>query len=124
VRRLGERGALRVGLAAGALGFAIYGVAPTPLAYWMGLPVFALTGLIQPGGVMGLMTRKVEGNEQGQLLGATSSIMGVTGLIGPGLFTTVFAWSIADAHMPGIAVLLAAVFMVAALAVTAKVGEA
>ncbi|MDB4927713.1 MAG: major facilitator superfamily transporter [Myxococcaceae bacterium] len=123
VRRLGERGALRVGLAAGALGFAIYGFAPTPLAYWMGLPVFALTGLIQPG-VMGLMTRKVEGNEQGQLQGATSSIMGVTGLIGPGLFTTVFAWSIADAHMPGIAVLLAAVFMVAALAVTAKVGEA
>lgn len=123
VRRLGERGALRVGLAAGALGFAIYGFAPTPLAYWMGLPVFALTGLIQPG-VMGLMTRKVEGNEQGQLQGATSSIMGVTGLIGPGLFTTVFAWSIADAHMPGIAVLLAAVFMVAALAVTAKVREA
>ncbi len=123
VRRLGERGALRVGLAAGALGFAIYGFAPTPLAYWMGLPVFALTGLIQPG-VMGLMTRKVEGNEQGQLQGATSSIMGVTGLIGPGLFTTVFAWSIADAHMPGIAVLLAAVFMVAALAVTAKVGVA
>jgi DHA1 family tetracycline resistance protein-like MFS transporter len=126
VRRFGERGALRIGLAAGALGFAIYGLAPTPLGYWLGLPVFALTGLIQPG-VMGLMTRRVASDEQGQLQGASSSLMGVTGLIGPGLFTSVFAWSIADAHalhMPGIAVLLAAGFMAAALAVTTRIGPA
>ena len=125
VRRLGERGALRVGLAAGALGFAVYGLAPTALVYWLGLPVFALTGLIQPG-VMGLMTRRVGSGEQGQLQGASSSIMGVTGLIGPGLFTSVFAWSVGGPHarhMPGIAVLLAALFMLGALAVTARVRE-
>jgi DHA1 family tetracycline resistance protein-like MFS transporter len=77
--------------------------------------------------VMGLMTRRVASDEQGQLQGASSSLMGVTGLIGPGLFTSVFAWSIADAHalhMPGIAVLLAAGFMAAALAVTTRIGPA
>jgi MFS transporter, DHA1 family, tetracycline resistance protein len=120
VKRLGERGALRLGLAMGALGFLIYGLASTSTLYWLGVPFFALTGFIQPG-VQGLMTRRVDRSEQGQLQGASSSIMGVTGLIGPGLFTSVFAWSIADAHalhMPGLAVILAAVFMLAGFAVT------
>ena len=103
----------------------MYGRAPTALVYWLGLPVFALTGLIQPG-VMGLMTRRVGSGEQGQIQGASSSIMGVTGLIGPGLFTSVLAWSVGGPHarhMPGIAVLLAALFMLCALAVTARVRE-
>lgn len=123
VKRLGERGALRVGLLAGAAGFAIYGLAPTPTVYWLGLPVFALSGLIQPG-VQGLMTRKVSRSEQGQLQGASSSIMGVTGLIGPGLFTTVFAWSVRDEHarhMPGIAVLMASALLLVGLAVTTRI---
>lgn len=120
VQRFGERGALRIGLAAGALGFAVYGLAPVSALYWVGLPIFAFTGFIQPG-AQGLMTRHVSPSEQGQLQGATSSLMGVTGLIGPGLFTSVFAWSVADGRttpMPGLAVLLAAVFMTAALTVT------
>jgi MFS transporter, DHA1 family, tetracycline resistance protein len=125
VKRFGERGALRIGLAAGAAGFAIYALAPTPMVYCMGLPVFALSGFIQPG-VQGLMTRRVGSGEQGQLQGASSSLMGVTGLIGPGLFTTVFAWSvdgIHGPHMPGTAVLLAAMFMLAGLAVTTLVRD-
>ena len=115
-----ERGALRLGLAAGALGFAIYALAPTATLYWVGLPFFALSGFIQPG-VQGLMTRRVGPSEQGRLQGASSSIQGVTGLIGPGLFTSVFAWSVDGrdgGHMPGIAVLVAAALLLAGLAVT------
>ncbi len=121
VLRLGERAALRLGLAAGAAGFTFYALAPTAKVYWLGLPVFALSGFIQPG-VQGLMTRLVGAREQGQLQGANSSIMGVTGLIGPGLFTSIFAWSVDRhhaQHMPGTAVLVAAALMLAALAVTA-----
>lgn len=121
VRRLGERGALRLGLAMGAAGFAIFGLATAPAVYWLGVPVFALSGFVQPG-AQGLMTRRVGPHEQGQLQGAGSSIMGVTGLVGPGLFTTVFAWSLGRG-MPGAAVLLAALFMLAGLAVTALVRE-
>jgi DHA1 family tetracycline resistance protein-like MFS transporter len=69
----------------------------------------------------------VASDEQGQLQGANSALMGVTGLIGPGLFTAVFAWSVGDPHalhMPGIAVLLAAGFMAAALAMTLRIGDA
>ena len=81
---------------------------------------FALSGFIQPG-VQGLMTRRVGPSEQGRLQGASSSIQGVTGLIGPGLFTSVFAWSVDGrdgGHMPGIAVLVAAALLLAGLAVT------
>lgn len=123
VKRLGERAALRVGLLSGAVGFAIYALAPTATTYWIGLPFFSLTGFIQPG-VMGLMTRRVKPTEQGQLQGASASVMGVTGLIGPGLFTSIFAWSVGDGraqHMPGTAVLVAAALMLMAFAVTMRV---
>jgi DHA1 family tetracycline resistance protein-like MFS transporter len=96
VKWLGERRTMLVGMAAGAVGFTIYGLAPTQEIYWTGL--------------QGLMTRRVAPHEQGQLQGANSSIAGLTGLIGPGLYTIVFAWSLrheATQHMPGLAVLLA-----------------
>lgn len=113
VKRLGERGAMLLGMFCGAVGFTIYGLAPTQEVYWIGMPVFALMGLVQPG-LQGLMTRRVAPHEQGQLQGANSSIAGLTGLIGPGLYTVIFAWSLrheATAHMPGLAVLLAGALM-------------
>ncbi len=125
VKRLGERSALRAGLVAGAAGFAVYGLAPTATIYWAGLPLFALTGFIQPG-VMGLMTRRVKATEQGQLQGANAAVMGVTGLIGPGLFTSIFAWSVEGGravHNPGTAVLVAAALMLAAFVVTLSVAK-
>ncbi len=123
VKRLGERSALRLGLLAGAAGFTVYGLAPTATIYWAGLPLFALTGFIQPG-VMGLMSRHVKPTEQGQLQGANAAVMGVTGLLGPGLFTSVFAWSVEGGravHNPGTTVLIAAALMLAAFAVTLAV---
>ena len=109
VKRVGERGALLIGMAAGAAGFTIYGLAPTEEIYWIGMPIFALMGLVQAS-IQGLMTRRVAAHEQGQLQGANSSIAGITGLIGPGLYTFVFAWSLrneATQHMPGLAILVA-----------------
>jgi DHA1 family tetracycline resistance protein-like MFS transporter len=123
VRYLGERGALLAGLAAGATGFAIYGLAPESAVFWTGIPVFAFMGLVQPG-AQALMTRLAGASEQGQLQGANSSIMGLTGILGPGLFTLVFAWSIrgGQAHaLPGLAVLIAAAMMAAALVLAARV---
>ncbi|MEX1112984.1 MAG: hypothetical protein WED32_00830 [Patescibacteria group bacterium] len=59
-------------------------------------------------------------HEQGRLQGANSSIMGLTGLVGPGLFTLTFAYFIGAGtrwHIPGASFLLAAVLMIVALAV-------
>src|SRR4029450_6753961 len=45
VQRLGERRALLLGLACGALGFFIYGAAPTGPLFWTGIPLIALWGV-------------------------------------------------------------------------------
>ena len=46
--RLGERRTLITGLLCGASGFAIYGLAPTPVLYCLGIPVMAFWGLPGP----------------------------------------------------------------------------
>ena len=116
VKAVGERGALLIGLFSGFAGFMIYALAPTGFLYLCGLPLFALTGLIQPG-LQGLMTRRVLPNEQGQLQGANSAMMGIASIIGPPLFLLPFAFAIrhdASLHLPGLPVLIAAALMLAA----------
>ncbi|MBL8670265.1 MAG: TCR/Tet family MFS transporter [Alphaproteobacteria bacterium] len=120
VARIGERRTLLVGLLCGTLGFAIYGLAPTGQIFWIGLPIMALWGLAGPA-AQGLMSARVAPDEQGRLQGALTSAASVTGLIGPGLFSFVFAFAIAGgAHlgMPGAPYLLAA----ASLALAAAIG--
>jgi DHA1 family tetracycline resistance protein-like MFS transporter len=110
VRTLGERIAMLLGLLCGVAGFAIYALAPTSLLFWCGLPVFAMIGLVQPTS-QALMSRRVPGNEQGRLQGAMSGIQSITGLIGPSLYTTVFAWAITSGkplNLPGLGILVAA----------------
>ncbi|MGH6931793.1 MAG: TCR/Tet family MFS transporter [Dongiaceae bacterium] len=115
---IGERWTLLFGLLFGAAGFAIYGLAESGLVFWIGVPVMSLWGLSSPA-AQAIMTRRVQPTEQGQLQGALSSIMGITGLIGPGLFTFAFAQFIgpeADWHLPGAPFLLAAALLIAAVA--------
>ena len=106
--KLGERRTLLTGLLCGATGFAIYGLAPTPFVYCLGIPVMAFWGLAGPS-AQGFMTRLVSASEQGQLQGAIASLTGIAGLIGPTLFTQTFALFIgphADWNLPGAPYLL------------------
>lgn len=118
VKRMGERNALLFGMVCGMAGFAIFALAPTTEMYWIGVPVFALWSFALPS-AMALMSRRVGPDEQGQLQGASSSIAGLMGLIGPGLFTGLFAWAVAN-DLPldgGESVLVAAALTGAGLAV-------
>jgi DHA1 family tetracycline resistance protein-like MFS transporter len=66
------------------------------------------------------MSRRVSSSEQGQLQGALASINGLTGLIGPALFTQSFAHSIGPSalwHLPGAPFLLASLMMLSAAAI-------
>jgi DHA1 family tetracycline resistance protein-like MFS transporter len=125
VARFGERRALFIGLICGGAGYAIYGLAPTGIAFLCALPIFAFMGLFGPA-AQGLMTRHVGPSEQGQLQGANSSVMGITGLIGPGLFTLTFASFIgphSDWRAPGAPFLLAALLMALALVLAWQVAS-
>jgi MFS transporter, DHA1 family, tetracycline resistance protein len=118
VRAFGERRALAIGLLAGTGGFVIYGLAASPLLFWSGIPLMAVWGLAGPAS-QALMTHHVAPSEQGRLQGALTSVRGLTGLIGPSLFSLTFAASIEPGgfHMPGAAYLLASALLLAALLV-------
>lgn len=125
VRRVGERNALLLGLAAGIVGFAWYGWADQGAIYLLAVPVFAFTGLIMPG-LQGLMTRRVAPHEQGQLQGANQSLMGIGSIVGPILFGEAFAWSLRhpSLHLPGLAVYLAAGILVLAFGLAVAIARA
>jgi MFS transporter, DHA1 family, tetracycline resistance protein len=126
VKNLGERRALMIGLLCGAGAFAVYGMATTGMGFWMGMPIGALMGLFQPS-AQGLMTRHVSASEQGQLQGANSSVMGITGLLGPGLFSLTFAHFIGSQtawHLPGAPYMLAATLLVLATFIAWRITSA
>lgn len=126
VARIGERGALLLGAAGGAAGFAWYGFAPTGGLYLVGVPIFALIGFLMPG-LQGLMTRRVAPHEQGQLQGANQSLQGIASMAGPAMFGLTFAWSIRHAatlQAPGLAIYLASALLVAAFGLGSRVARA
>ena len=123
VKRFGERKALLLGLSCGAVGFFIFGAAPTGPLFWIGIPVMALWG-IAGAATQGLMTRLVAPDQQGALQGATTSVQSVSQLVGPFLFTLTFAYFIGGGApwvMPGAPFLLASALLVLALVIAARV---
>jgi MFS transporter, DHA1 family, tetracycline resistance protein len=113
VRVLGERNALLMGLCCGAIGFVIFGAAPTGPLFWIGIPVMALWG-VAGAAIQALTTQLVAPDQQGQLQGATNSVNSMAQMAGPFLFTLTFAHFISDQapfKMPGAPFLLAAALL-------------
>jgi DHA1 family tetracycline resistance protein-like MFS transporter len=122
VKRFGERRALLLGLGCGAVGFLIFGAAPSGVLFWLGIPVMALWG-IAGAATQALTTRLVAPDQQGQLQGATTSVQSVSQLLGPFLFTLTFAYFIgtqAPLTLPGAPFLLASVLLLLALWIAAR----
>jgi DHA1 family tetracycline resistance protein-like MFS transporter len=119
VARLGERRALVLGLLSGAIGFAIYGLAPTGRLFLIGVPVMAIWGLYSPS-AQSLMTRRFGQSEQGQLQGALASITGIANMLSPALFSLTFAAALSTLRnwrLPGAPFLLASVLLLFAVGV-------
>ena len=124
VRRIGERRAVLAGLAFGVAAYALYGLAPSGAWFLAAIPLGGLSGLYGAA-LQALMTQRVQMSEQGQLQGANSSAMGLMGLVGPGLFTVVFARAIgpgavAGWQLPGAPFLVAAALTAAAFAIAVR----
>ena len=125
VKFLKEQGALLAGLLFGAAGFAVYGAATTGAYFWIGVPVMALWGIATPS-LQTIMTRCVLPTEQGRLQGALSSLMGLSSLIGPTVFTEAFAASIAKDtqwHIPGAPFYLSTVLLLIAVYLVRRPSE-
>ena len=116
-RMLGDRRAVIVGLIISVVSFTALGLAPNVTLFWAAAMVLCLSGISGPAN-MSLITKRVGVDEQGRLQGALSIFLGLTGLVGPVLFTNIFAWSIgpgAGLNLPGLPILAGAGLMVLAL---------
>ncbi len=122
VARFGERRTLTAGLLFGVVGFLLFAVAWHPAVLILGIGFVSLWGLAGPS-LQGLMSRRVGPTEQGQLQGAMSGIRGITGMIGPFLFTQVFATAIGltGMRLAGIPYAVAAALLLVALAIAMRV---
>ena len=123
-KRLTERGAILIGLALGASGFAMMGLGSLPI-FWAGIGLCVLGGVSGPS-TQALMTRRVGVDEQGQLQGALSIFIGVTGFFGPLLFGNLFAWSVGPGKglgLPGLSILAGSALIATAFAVAIFVAK-
>jgi DHA1 family tetracycline resistance protein-like MFS transporter len=123
VPRLGERRAIMLGLAVSAVTCVLYGVVPQG---WMVFPVMVLAifgwTIAQPA-VQALMSRSVPPNEQGLLQGALASMLNLTSIAGPPIWTGLFGFFVSSAApiiVPGAAVFVAALVFAVALALTMR----
>jgi DHA1 family tetracycline resistance protein-like MFS transporter len=119
---LGEHKALVLGLLAGVVGFAAYGVAPTGTLFLCAVPIMALWGLAGPA-AQALVTREVGPEVQGRIQGAMASLVSLAGIIGPALYTFTFAKFIgrgAPIELPGIPWFIAASLLGIALVLAFK----
>jgi DHA1 family tetracycline resistance protein-like MFS transporter len=123
VPRLGERRAILMGLSIAALGMLAYAFVTQG---WMVYPlmVMGMFGwtVAQPA-VQGLMSRSVPPNEQGLLQGAMSSMMNLTSIVGPPIWTGLFGYFVSTAApivFPGAAYLVSACIFAVTLALAVR----
>jgi MFS transporter, DHA1 family, tetracycline resistance protein len=125
VARIGERRTLYLGQFLGAVGMALMGWAGSGFAFMVGVVVMSMWALSGPA-AQGMMTHRVGPSEQGELQGAISSMRAIAMLIGPGLFSFVFAWFINPKNgwtLPGAPWYLAAAMLFVAMAMAFTVEQ-
>jgi MFS transporter, DHA1 family, tetracycline resistance protein len=115
VRALGEWRTLILGLVCGTTGFVLQGLAENWGWYLAGIMVMSLWGLMNPA-LQSLTSQLVKPTEQGRLQGANSSLLGMANMLGPILFTQIFAAAIAPDgwQTPGAPFLLSACLLMIA----------
>jgi DHA1 family tetracycline resistance protein-like MFS transporter len=102
---------------------AIFGMAETGTRFLFGIPFLAAWGLA-PAAAQSIMTRRVSSSEQGQLQGALGSLASIASLLGPELFTLIYAQSFhkgSALNLPCTAWLFAMFLLLAAAALMLRV---
>jgi DHA1 family tetracycline resistance protein-like MFS transporter len=118
VSRVGEVGAVLIGLSAVLVATAVFATATSDGIVYAALLVNGLQGLIYPS-LNALNSRAVDASSQGALQGATQSIGSIAQIAGPPMYAIVFArfsGAGAIAQFPAMPLVLAAAIAVVAVA--------
>lgn len=123
LKMFGEKNLLFVGLGFGVVGYAMYGLADESWKFWLATPIFSFMGFFTPA-IQGLMSQRLGPSMQGQLQGANACLMGISGMIGPKLFTGAFELGLkgeSASGLPGLPFLLASGLLIIAILVALRI---
>lgn len=126
VPRIGERRAVIVGLASGALGMAIIAFATAGWVVYVAMIAGTLQGLAYPS-MNAIMSKQVAADQQGELQGGVASLMSLTTIVGPIMMTQAlghFSEEGAPVHFPGAAFVLSTALAICALVIMLRVRPA
>ena len=115
--RLGERRIVVIGLAVGAAEYIAFALATQGWMIYV-IPFLAGISFLSGQATQGLLSRQVGEDEQGTLQGALASLVSLTGIVGPVMATSLFAYFTrpsAPVQVPGASFLLAAALTAVAL---------
>ena len=103
----------------------IAGLARTGGLYVASIPVISMWNISFPA-AQGMMTHRVSEREQGELQGAIQSLRSIAFVVGPFLFSGIFAWFINPKHsfyVPGAPYYLAAALLFTAMLLATRVEQ-
>lgn len=119
---LGDRRMMLTGLAFGIIEFLGYGFASAGWMVYAIMPIGGL-GVVSGQATQGLLSHQVGEDEQGALQGALASLTSLTGIVGPIIGTSLFAYFTgpsAPVNVPGAAFFFAAALNVVALIIALR----
>jgi DHA1 family tetracycline resistance protein-like MFS transporter len=119
VPRLGERRAAIIGVIAGAIGYAGFGLATASWMMFAFLLSWFFAAIVMPT-MNAFMSHRVSPDAQGELQGAVASLFSLSAIIGPPIMTHLFARFTApdsSLHLPGAAFLAASILALGSLAI-------
>ena len=117
IPKLGSARAIAVGILCYLAGFVLFAFATKGWMMFAITAVYSLGGLAGPA-MQGSISGQVPPSEQGELQGALTSLVSATGVVGPLIMTSLFAWftrPAAPLYFPGMPFLAGAVLTLLAL---------
>lgn len=122
VPKWGEYKCLKIGIFFSALGFVLYGVAPLG---WMmyGVMLFSCLSTLASPCLQSIMTKQVAPDRQGELQGGLVSIISITSIIAPLLYSKSFNWAVNEStsfRFAGLPYLIAAAIVFVSWIMLAK----
>ena len=113
VKKFGQSKTIYIGLACNLTGFILFAIASEEWMIYSFLAVYVMGGLAGPT-LQGLMSSEVPANEQGEFMGAITSLQNLGNIFGPLIMTGIFFYftTSSNFYFPGAAFALAAIFSI------------
>ena len=121
VNKFGQRKTVYIGLIINCIGLLLFSMVTELWMLYVVLAVYALGGVAGPT-LQGIMSTQVPANEQGELMGAMTSLQSLANIFGPLIMTGIFAFFTTKSsfYFPGVAFALGALFSLTCIILTVR----